>query len=134
MLYEVTVTNDKGIEGVVTSSSGETFLTSHPTNANPGTNPEELVGAAWATCLNATIEALLSARGYGTLTSSVSVNVSLHKGQTGFYFKLQAIASIETLSVEEATGIVESAHKRCPISKIIDTYEHVTITVVPYEK
>ncbi|QTU83422.1 OsmC family protein [Carnobacteriaceae bacterium zg-C25] len=133
MLYEVTVTNDKGIEGVVTSTSKERFLTSHPTNDHPGTNPEELMGAAWATCLNATIKALLSARGHGDLASRVDVRVSLHKGEAGLYFRLDTTASIASLSIEDATRIVESAHKRCPVSKIIGDYEHVAITVVPYE-
>lgn len=133
MLYEVIVTNDKGIEGIVTSSSGEQFLTSHPTNDAPGTNPEELLAASWATCLNATIQALLSARGYDQRRSCVRVTVSLHKENSGFYFAMDAQASVEMLSIEEARLVVEAAHKRCPVSKMIGSYEHVVLTVVPYE-
>lgn len=132
MLYEVTVTNHDGINGVLTSSSGETFETSHPTSSHKGTNPEELLAAAWATCLNATIQALLSARGHKDLRSRVRVSVSLHQETIGYHFKIEAIASIESLSLEEANAIVHSADKRCPVSKIFSGYEHLKLRVESY--
>lgn len=132
MLYEVTVTNADGINGVVISSSGETFETSHPTSSDKGTNPEELLAAAWSTCLNATIQALLSARGYKDLRSRVRVSVSLHQETIGYQFRLHAVASIENLFIEEATKIVHSADKRCPVSKIFSGYEHLTVSVESY--
>lgn len=132
MLYEVTVTNNEGINGVLTSSSGETFETSHPTSSDKGTNPEELLAVAWSTCLNATIQALLSARGYKNLRSRVRVSVSLHQATSGYHFRLHAVASIENLSIEEATKIVHSADKRCPVSKIFSGYEHLTVSVESY--
>lgn len=133
MLYEVTVINTDGINGVVISSSGETFETSHPTSSQKGTNPEELLATSWATCLNATIQALLSARGYKGLRSRVRVNVSLHQENVGYRFELSAMASIENLSFEEAMSIVHSADKRCPVSKILSGYEHLTLSVESYD-
>lgn len=132
MLYEVTVTNNEGINGVLTSSSGETFETSHPTSSDKGTNPEELLAVAWATCLNATIQALLSARGHKNLRSRVRVSVSLHQETIGYHFKLDAVASIENLSLEETSAIVHSADKRCPVSKIFSGYEHLMLRVESY--
>lgn len=132
MIYEVTVTNHDGINGVLTSTSGETFETSHPTSSDKGTNPEELLAAAWATCLNATIQALLSARGHKNLRSRVRVSVSLHQETIGYHFKLDAVASIEGLSIEEASPIVHSADKRCPVSKIFSGYNHLKISIENY--
>ena len=56
MIYQVTASNRDGIDGVVTLSSGKEVETSHPLNDLPGFNPEELMGLAWSTCLNATLQ------------------------------------------------------------------------------
>lgn len=54
-IYQTTVENDMGILG---ETKGDLVIrTSSPLSADPGTNPEQLVGLAYATCLNATIEA-----------------------------------------------------------------------------
>ena len=58
-LYHTEVINDKGVNGTVYVKGGESLLTSDPLKDSPGFNPEQLFGLSWATCLNATLEALL---------------------------------------------------------------------------
>ena len=58
-LYHTEVINDAGLNGHarVTLGGDLDVLTSSPLQDDPGTNPEQLLGLALATCLNATIEA-----------------------------------------------------------------------------
>ena len=62
-MYQTVVENKEGIQGhakVITGGDLD-VLTSNPVHDTPGTNPEQLIGLALATRLNATIEAEKSA-------------------------------------------------------------------------
>nr|HRM20674.1 OsmC family protein [Trichococcus flocculiformis] len=93
----------------------------------------QLFGLSWSTCLNATIEALLKARG-AQARSQVQVHVDFCREEDGkgFYFDLKAFVSVEDMELAEVEKLAQSAHKRCPVSKIIGDYNHVTIEVVPF--
>ncbi len=58
-LYHTEIENTAGLVGHVKTitTSDLSVQTSGPLSDEPGTNPEQLLGAALATCLNATIEA-----------------------------------------------------------------------------
>src|SRR5690606_4298450 len=97
------------------------------------TNPEQLIGMSWATCLNATIRSILKAKNL-TNHSIVKVHVQLwFEEKTRFHFSLDASAMIEGLPLEEAKKIVETAHRFCPVSKLIGDKPTVTLKTVPYE-
>ena len=100
---------------------------------SPGFNPEQLFGLSWATCLNATLEALLKTRRVEA-RSKVEVHVDFCREEDGrgFYFDLKAFISVEGLELEAVEKFAQSAHKYCPVSKIIGEYNHVTLEVVPY--
>ncbi|WP_244244672.1 OsmC family protein [Marinilactibacillus kalidii] len=135
-LFETTVVNNEGVDGVayVDEPTGLRVITSSPTTQAPGTNPEELFGLAITTCLNATIQSLLKARGASN-KSQVTSNIQLKREQNGigFYFNVDIYASIENLSLEEATQIILSAEKRCPVSKLTKGAETLTIHTVDYK-
>lgn len=57
---------------------GNPLQTSDPLKDLAGFNPEQLFGLSWATCLNATIEALLKARKPGEKQSE-SMSISAGK-------------------------------------------------------
>lgn len=132
MLYEVIVENLLGVDGTVTSTSGNQFTVSSPLNDKPGSNPEELLGASWATCLNATIQSLLLARGYQDVASRVRVRITLEKDNPGFYFTLKALVAIDLSDQKIIKQLTQSAHKRCPVSKIIGQYEHISVENEPF--
>ena len=99
----------------------------------PGYNPEQLVASAWATCLNATIQALLEARGLH-LESKVEIEVTLcrEKEEPGYYFQVDAQAAIDQLSLEDAEAIIAQAHLRCPVSKLLVGAKTLTLKTVDY--
>ena len=132
-LYHTVVINDKGVNGTVYVKGGESLLTSDPLKDSPGFNPEQLFGLSWATCLNATLEALLKTRRVEA-RSKVEVHVDFCREEDGrgFYFDLKAFISVEGLELEAVEKFAQSAHKYCPVSKIIGEYNHVTLEVVPY--
>ena len=76
VLYQTVVENKEGIQGhakVITGGDLD-VLTSNPVHDTPGTNPEQLIGLALATCLNATIEAEEKRRGLSTRALSGSAS------------------------------------------------------------
>lgn len=135
MLYEVTSSNTQGVDGKVYLSNGKIVETNHPLNHLPGFNPEELIALAWSTCLNATIKAILEQKGFKDLKSSVDVNCQLMKEKQvgkGFYFQVNAVASIEKLSLSDSKLIVNKAHSRCPISKLISNAKTINLDTVKW--
>lgn len=134
-LYETTAVNETGVEGIayINRDDGMRVIVSNPTSEKPGTNPEELLGLSLSTCFNATIQSLLKARGKKT-RSKVVVPIQLKREPSGigFYFDVEVVASIDTLSIQEAEEIVASAEKRCPVSKLLSGSENVRVTTVPY--
>lgn len=133
-LFHTEVVNDKGLSGEAYVKDGLRVLVSSPLNDEPGTNPEELLGLSWGTCLNSTIHALLKGR-KKIAESKVEVHVDFKREANGigFYFDLAAYVSIEGHTLEETTKLMKAAHKRCPVSKIIGDYEHVAMHAVPFE-
>ena len=135
MLYKTKASNQDGIHGRLVFSDNEAILTKHPLEDGPGYNPEQLVASAWATCLNATIQALLEARGQ-QLKSKVEIEVTLcrEKNEPGYYFQVDAQAAIDQLSLEDAETIIAQAHLRCPVSKLLVGAKTLTLKTVAYNE
>lgn len=133
-MYQTTITNTHGIAGHITFSDHSPLETKHPLTDGDGLNPEQLLGAAWATCLNATIQALLEAKKMN-LRSKVDVTVTLYKEveQVGYYFDVCATASIEQLPLLEAEKIITAAHNRCPVSKLLQGARNLQLKTIPYQ-
>lgn len=135
-LFEATIHNTDGVNGTayVEGPDALSVETSHPLNDSSGTNPEELFGLALTTCLNATIESLLKARGFQK-RSKVTAKVQLRREEdgVGFYFQVYLFAAIEDMEIEQAESIVQSAEKRCPVSKLTQGADTIVISIVPYE-
>ena len=133
-LFHTEVVNDKALEGEAYVEGGLRVLISDPLSEAPGSNPEELFGLAWSTCLNATIQALLKGRGLDA-QSRVEVGVSFKREADGrgFYFELDARAAIEGFEEKQVEKYLNSAHRRCPVSKIIGDYQHVSLSVMPFK-
>lgn len=135
-LYEATVHNTDGVDGTafVEGPDALSVKTSHPLDDSSGTNPEELFGLAMTTCLKATIQSLLKARGFQN-RSKVSANIQLRREENGvgYYFQVDLSAAIEDMTTEQAEPIVSSAEKRCPVSKLTKGSETISIRTIAYE-
>lgn len=130
VLYETTVENQDGISGHVRTVTSEDLdvTVSSPLRAVPGTNPEQLLGAAFATCLNATIEAEERRRGL-THQSVVRVSVALARDVQGFQFHVKARVTIPHVPHGEAVAILAVAEQRCPVAKLLAGSDHVTVVL-----
>ena len=136
-LFETKVVNHAGVDGVayVDHPEGLRVITSSPLNESPGTNPEELFGLAMTTCLNATIQSLLKARGLEGTQSKVESTIQLKRESNGigFYFDVQLFASINKMDLADAEKIIQSAEKRCPVAKLTHGASTLSIETVSYK-
>lgn len=90
--------------------------------AEPGTNPEELLGASLAACFTMALDAMLTRAGHPPASIDTTAKVHLHRHDGGF-----AIPSIELTTVAVVAGILDdefaslalSAKESCPIGKVL---------------
>jgi osmotically inducible protein OsmC len=90
--------------------------------SRPGTNPEELLGAAHAACFNLALAGALTKAGHPPARLETAAEVSLDKVPEGF-----RITAIHLITVGEVPGIdqkefEEQAHVvklGCPVSKVL---------------
>lgn len=115
-------------KGAISTKSGA--LSSQPYGFNtrfedkPGTNPEELIGAAHAGCFTMALSLILGEAGFTADTMQTQADVTLEKVGDGF-----AITSVHlTLKAkipgaDEATfkELAEKAKAGCPVSKLLNT-------------
>jgi lipoyl-dependent peroxiredoxin len=88
----------------------------------PGTNPEELLGAAHAGCFSMALAAQLSAGGFTPKRLHTRAKVHFGKDDTGF-----AITRIELATEADVPGIDDAAFQKaaeqaktgCPLSKAL---------------
>lgn len=145
-IYTTTVTNDGGTAGQVRVSDGPELLTGPPSNPQQGVNPEQFLGMAWSTCLNATVEAVLKDRAATLATSGpdggatvprsrVVVQVSLEQEPSGQYrFIPKAQIAVEGLDEAALREVTAAAHARCPVSKLLaGGADPVSVTPAPWD-
>lgn len=131
-LFHAEIVNETGVNGqAFVKNGGLKVKLSSPLSDEEGTNPEELLGLSFSTCLNATIQSLLKARGKEN-ESRVEVHVDYMREPSGigFFFNVEAFAKIEGLPFEESEKIVEEAENRCPVSKLLAGSQTVSVTAV----
>ncbi|MGX7394833.1 OsmC family protein [Carnobacterium mobile] len=131
-LFHAEMVNEDGVNGVAYVKNDELKVTvSSPTSSAPGTNPEELLGLSLSTCLNATIQSLLKARGKKN-QSRVEVQVDFMREPSGigFYFNVLALAQVKGMPFDEADNLIKEAEKRCPVSKLLIGSQTVTIKTI----
>ena len=85
----------------------------------PGTNPEELIGAAQAGCFSMFLAALLTKEGFPPTSISTNAKVHLGDGPTVTLISLETEAVVPNLTEEVFQAKVDEAKKNCPISKAL---------------
>jgi len=94
----------------------------------PGTNPEELIGAAHAGCFTMALSAQLSEAGMKAKSLQTTATVTLDKVDDGFsisevHLNLVAVIPGADQAAFEAAAL--KAKINCPVSKLLNT--HVTL-------
>ena len=88
----------------------------------PGSNPEELIGAAHAGCFTMALSLILGEAGYTATEMNTKAEVTLEKQGDGFaitrsHLTLRAkIPGIDQAKFKELAGMAE---KGCPVSKVL---------------
>lgn len=88
----------------------------------PGTNPEELLGASLAGCYAMALNATLEKKGTPANNVKSEAKVFLGKDDAGFKINridLEVIADVPGISAEDFNAIAEDVKKGCPISRAL---------------
>jgi lipoyl-dependent peroxiredoxin len=88
----------------------------------PGTNPEELVGAALASCFSMALAADLEQAGHPATTVHATARVDLEKDGAGFTVKridLETEADVADVDDDVFQRIASTTRDTCPISRAI---------------
>lgn len=120
-------------DGTASVPGGMRVAVASPLSANPdpaATNPEQLLALAWATCLNSTAQAIVRA----AQRTAVRVEVELHDADPGpgYEFHVDAYLSVEGADHTETLRVLESAHSRCPVSRLLRSAATVHVHAEPY--
>nr|MDQ2879439.1 OsmC family protein [Pseudomonadota bacterium] len=95
----------------------------------PGTNPEELIAAAHASCFTMALGFALAKAGHTDGTLETTAKVSLEKDGDGFTITrsdLSLSASVPGIDAAEFERIATDAKGNCPVSKVLNA--EITLT------
>ena len=90
----------------------------------PGSNPEELIGAAHASCFSMALSMILGEAGFTADDISTEATVSLEKNDDGFAVTkshLDVKASVPNATAADFDKAAQTAKENCPISQLLDT-------------
>lgn len=116
-------------DGIGKVSTQTKALTDHPYGFKarfedgPGTNPEELVGAAHAACFAMAMSLNLGEKGYTADNIDSKSTIHLEEVDGGFAVTkahIEVTATIPGISEEEFMEIAKATETGCPISKLLD--------------
>jgi osmotically inducible protein OsmC len=88
----------------------------------PGSNPEELLGAALSGCFSMALTVSLEQAGLTPRSVQTSADVHLDRDGDGFSIKTIELTTVATVpGVDDAKfqGIAEATKKGCPVSKAL---------------
>jgi osmotically inducible protein OsmC len=87
--------------------------------SGPGTNPEELIGAAHAGCFSMFLSALLTKAGFIPTRIHTTATVHLGEGPTITLIELQTEAEVPNIDQAQFLEHAQSAKENCPVSKAL---------------
>lgn len=127
----------KSGKGHVSLSSG--VLNDQPYGFNtrfenePGTNPEELIAAAHASCFTMALSFALAGAGHNDGTLDTDAAVTLEKDGDGFKVTKSALtlrATVPGIDQAEFDRIAQEAKANCPISKLLNAEISLDATLI----
>ncbi|MBB4086208.1 OsmC family protein [Sphingomonas carotinifaciens] len=127
-----------GKDGKGQVSLGSGLLSNSPYGFNtrfedsPGTNPEELIAAAHASCFTMALSFALAGEGHSVGTLETTAKVTLVKDGDGFTISKSALAltaRVEGIEEDEFKRIADGAKKNCPVSKVLNAEITLDVTL-----
>jgi osmotically inducible protein OsmC len=114
-------------KGAVSTASGVLNSAQYGFNTRfedgPGTNPEELIGAAHAGCFTMALSGQLGQAGLTAEELRTTATVSMEKVEGGFSITavhLDLVAKIPGASQEAFDKAANTAKENCPVSKLLN--------------
>lgn len=89
----------------------------------PGTNPEELVGAAHAGCFSMFLSAILSKAGHIPTNIATTAAVHLGDGPKITLIELSTVGEVPGIDEKTFIEFAEQAKKGCPVSQALAAVE-----------
>jgi osmotically inducible protein OsmC len=88
----------------------------------PGTNPEELIAAAHASCFTMALSFALAKEGITDGTLETEARVKLDKDGDGFKISRSDLTLSANVALDEARlrELADDAKKNCPVSKLLN--------------
>ncbi|AEE21710.1 peroxiredoxin, OsmC subfamily [Glaciecola sp. 4H-3-7+YE-5] len=115
-------------KGSISTETGA--LSNHPYGFNTrfedgkGSNPEELIGAAHASCFTMALSLALADAGYEDGELKTTAKISLDKTDDGYEISQSALtlnAVVADVTEDEFKQIAQDAKENCPVSQLLDT-------------
>lgn len=116
-------------EGAGTISTGSGALVAKPYSfrtrfeGEPGTNPEELIGAAHAGCFSMAFSLILGGAGFTPEKIETTATITLEQKDGAFVITeshLDVTASIPNIDDEAFQDLAAQAKAGCPVSKLLN--------------
>lgn len=122
-------------KGTVSTQSGA--LKAQPYGFNtrfedkPGTNPEELIGAAHAACFSMALSNLLGAEGITPERITTTSKITLEKKGDGFEITKAHLVTEIVADAEDSVlmEVAQKAKSGCPVSKLLNAEVTMEATV-----
>jgi lipoyl-dependent peroxiredoxin len=89
----------------------------------PGTNPEELLGAAHAGCFSMFLSAILSKAGHVPTRIATTAKVHLGEGPKITLIELSTVGEVPEIDEKTFIEFAEQAKKGCPVSQALAAVE-----------
>ena len=93
----------------------------------PGTNPEELVGAALAGCFSMFLASLLTEKGHPPDSVHTTASVHLRAGPTITKIELDCEASVSGVNDTQFQELAAQAKAACPVSKALAAVPEIVL-------
>lgn len=90
--------------------------------SDPGTNPEELIAAAHASCFSMALSHELEKAGLGPGRIETTATVTLAKEEEGWSITAIKLETVGTVASDEASFLraAQTAKENCPISRLLN--------------
>ncbi len=91
-------------------------------SGDPGTNPEELLGASHAACFTMALSAVLTRAGHAPASIDSKARVHLHKTDGGYEIsaiELSTTGVVPGISDDDFANYAKQAKETCPLSRAL---------------
>ena len=117
--WEGNLVDGKGLMRLGSGAYEGTYTRASRFEAGPGTNPEELIGAAHAGCFSMFLAAILSKAGHTPVQINTTASVHLGDGPKITLIELSTTGIVPGIDESTFTEFAEQAKKGCPVSKAL---------------